>query len=109
MFISEEAKPSLVAPCAAADTINSLETIAFKNLNNREIRNLVVAGDLMKSSLYLFYCDTITIVSEFPWNYEFDVPYGTDDIPGAFAVAKVLSYLGKKVTLLYIWQWIAKK
>ena len=73
---------------------------------SREIRNLVIA-DLMKSSLYLFYCDT-TIVSEFPCNYEFDVPYETEGIPGAFAVAKVLSYLGKKVTLLYSGEQIGK-
>ena len=120
MFISDvEAKPKSITPseivvlreppdvfvsllsARAADVINSLETVVSRDLNNRGIRNLIVEGDLMKSCLYLSHCDTIAIISEFPCNYEFDVPYETDGIPGAFAVVKVLSYLGKKVTLLY--------
>ena len=120
MFISDvEAKPELITPIEivalreppdvfvsflskrACDVINSLETVISQDLNNRGIRNLIVKGDLLKSCLYLSHCDTVAIISEFPCNYEFDVPYETDGIPGVFAAAKVLSYLGKKITLLH--------
>ena len=120
MFISDlEAKPEQIAPheivvlreppdvfvsflsTRAADVINRLETVLSQDMNNRGIGNLIVKGDLMKSCLYLSHCDTIAIISEFPCNYEFDVPFETDGIPGVFAVVKVLSYLGKKLTLLY--------
>ena len=84
-----------------ADVINKLQVLVSKDLNNRGVSKLVVAGDLLKSCLYLSQADSVAIVSEFPCNYEFEVPYETDGIPGVFAVAKVLLHLGKKVTLLH--------
>ncbi|KAI6647926.1 hypothetical protein LOD99_8387 [Oopsacas minuta] len=84
-----------------ADVINKLQVLISNDLNNRGMTNLVVEGDLLKSCLYLSHSDTVAIISEFPCHFEFEVPYETDGIPGVFAVAKVLSSLGKKVTLLY--------
>lgn len=120
MFITDlQAQPETIAPSEmvvfsrtphvevsfvsvqTADVINKLQVLVSKDLNNRGVSKLVVAGDLLKSCLYLSQADRVAIISEFPCNYEFEVPYETDGIPGVFAVAKVLSHLGKKVTLLH--------
>ena len=120
MFITDlQAQPETIAPSEmvvfsrtphaevsfvslqTADIINKLQVLVSKDLNNRGVSKLVVAGDLLKSCLYLSQADRVAIVSEFPCNYEFEMPYETDGIPGVFAVAKVLSHLGKKVTLLH--------
>ena len=103
MFVLREGSDMFVSflSLAARDLISRLERLVGEDPGKRGIENLIVPNDLAAASLTLSHAESVAIVSEFPCNYEFDVPFETDGIPGVMSVAKIMTRLGKRVTLLY--------
>ena len=70
------------------------------NAGNRQIGNLVVPDDLLKSVLALSHASSVAITTGFPCFPNNKNPYEDDGPPGAIAIAMMLQALGKKVDLV---------
>ncbi|XP_022085972.1 D-glutamate cyclase, mitochondrial-like isoform X2 [Acanthaster planci] len=80
--------------------IKQLEGLIAENLGNRQIDNLVVPDDLLKSVLALSHASSVAVTTGFPCFLNNKNPYGNDGPPGAIAIAMMLQILGKEVDLV---------
>ena len=69
-------------------------------IGKRNIGNLVVPGDLLKSALALSHASSVAITTGFPCFQNNKNPYEDDGPPGAIAIAMMLQALGKKVDMI---------
>ncbi|XP_033628201.1 D-glutamate cyclase, mitochondrial-like [Asterias rubens] len=98
--LSEKPYWASVTSEAVVRKIQQLEVAMAEDLGNRNIGNLVVPGDLLKSALALSHASSVAVTTGFPCFINNRNPYEDDGPPGAIAIAMMLQALGKKVDLL---------
>ncbi|XP_038074531.1 D-glutamate cyclase, mitochondrial-like [Patiria miniata] len=69
-------------------------------IGNRQLENVVVPDDLLKSVLALSHASSVAVSTGFPCLQNKKNPYEDYGLPGAIATAKMLQALGKKVDLV---------
>ncbi|KAJ8045746.1 D-glutamate cyclase, mitochondrial [Holothuria leucospilota] len=84
----------------AEAVIRRLEVIGSDDPGKRNISQLVVPGDLLKSALSLSHASSVALVTGFPAFCDQEVPFETDGPPGAIALALFLQQIGKEVTFI---------
>ncbi|XP_071476219.1 D-glutamate cyclase, mitochondrial-like [Diadema antillarum] len=100
VWLSEKPLLASVLSQAAVDKIKKLEEAAIEDIGKRQIGNLLVEDDLLKSALSLSHATSVAITTGFPVKLEGDNVYESDGPPGAIAMATTLQALGKDVVLV---------
>ncbi|XP_038072044.1 D-glutamate cyclase, mitochondrial-like isoform X2 [Patiria miniata] len=85
---------------AVVKKIKQLEGFIAEDLGKRQIGNLLVPDDLLKSVLALSHASSVALTTGFPCFVNNKNPYEDDGPPGAIAIAMMLQALGKKVDLV---------
>ena len=69
-------------------------------LGNRQIGELLVPDDLLKSALALSHSSSVAIITGMPCVLGTSHPYEVDGVSGAVAIATIIQALGKTATLV---------
>ena len=77
-----------------------LEQALLDDPGKRGVSHLFQKCDLLKATLSLSHAKSVAIMTGFPICAEFEIKEETDGLPGALAICRALTTLGKGVTLI---------